>query len=56
MADFASSTLPSQPFTEMPEYDPRPIALPRKRAGIGVAPASGADTESVLRSLGIDVP
>ncbi|OYD61457.1 CoA transferase [Rhodococcus sp. OK302] len=56
MTDLVSSTLPPHPQTKMPEYDARFMALPRKGAGVGVAPSSGADTQSVLRSLGIDLP
>ncbi|MER2220615.1 MAG: CoA transferase, partial [Rhodococcus sp. (in: high G+C Gram-positive bacteria)] len=55
MADLASSTLPSHPHAGNSEHGARSVALPHKRAGIGIAPPSGADTEVVLRSLGINV-
>jgi hypothetical protein len=56
MTDLVSSTLSPHPYAETSEYDPTLVAQSRKRASVGTAPASGADTESVLRSLGIDVP
>ena len=55
MAALVSSTLPSLDV-KTPKPDAESIAFPCRRASIGVAPASGADTETVLRSLGISVP
>ncbi|MDV8071381.1 CoA transferase [Rhodococcus sp. IEGM 1366] len=56
MADLVSSTLPLPLHADTPECGPQTVSHPRKRASVGIAPPSGADTESVLRSLGIEVP
>ncbi|MCJ0905404.1 CoA transferase [Rhodococcus sp. ARC_M6] len=56
MAGLIASTLPTHPATKIQGYDPRSVALPCKRASTGTAPPSGADTESVLRALRIEVP
>jgi crotonobetainyl-CoA:carnitine CoA-transferase CaiB-like acyl-CoA transferase len=50
MADVVARTLdgtPSRPAADLP------VALPRRRAVEGTAPAAGADTAAVLRELGL---
>lgn len=56
MADLVSSTLPQQHQLDPGTPERAPISIPRKRKVTGNAPASGADTDTVLRGLGIDVP